>query len=247
MKYKLLIVFLLTISCTVNSTKFENRSAFKAKGFAYIFNEKDYENKIISGKLDNTKLQLSSNNIKINTLVKIINPKTGTSLTLLNSKKIKFPDFYKALITEKVADQLELNKTLPLIEIFEVKKNKSFIAKKAKIFNEEKKLPSNAPVTSVQISNIAKNKNKNNNKQSKMDQFYILIATFYSEETADFLKQRINKEIPNYDSKKLKISKKNNREINLISGPYNTINFMKNDYILLKNFGFEDLDIFTNE
>ena len=31
-----------------------------------------------------------------------------------------------------------------------------------------------------------------------------------------------------------------------MSGPYNTINFMKKDYILLKGFGFEDLDI-TNE
>ena len=38
-----------------------------------------------------------------------------------------------------------------------------------------------------------------------------------------------------------------NKQTNLISGPYNTINFMKNDYILLKKFGFEELDIINYE
>ena len=40
----------------------------------------------------------------------------------------------------------------------EIKKNKSFIAEKAKIYNEEKKISSKAPVASVKISNISKNK-----------------------------------------------------------------------------------------
>ena len=55
---------------------------------------------------------------------------------------------------------LNLNKDLPILEIIEIKKNKSFVAKKAKIFNEEKKISSKAPVASVQISNISKNKLK---------------------------------------------------------------------------------------
>ena len=37
--------------------------------------------------------------------------------------------------------------------------------------------------------------------------------------------------------------KKSNKQTELISGPYYAINFMKNDYILLKQFGFEELDI----
>ena len=68
--------------------------------------------------------------------------------------------------------------------------------------------------------------------------------TFYREETVNFLK-RITKEIPKYESKKMKV-RKNNQEINLYRS-YNTINLMKNDYILLKSFGFEELDIITNE
>ena len=76
---------------------------------------------------------------------------------------------------------------------------------------------------------------------------YILIATFYSKETAEFLQKRIIKEMPKYDKNKLKIKRIKNNEINLISGPYNTINLMKNDYIELKEFGFEELDITTYE
>ena len=70
-----------------------------------------------------------------------------------------------------------------------------------------------------------------------------MIGSFYSIDAVKFLKDRIIKELPNYNISKLKIKKKNNKEINLISGPYKTINFMKNDYIQLKRFGFEELDI----
>ena len=84
-------------------------------------------------------------------------------------------------------------------------------------------------------------------KKKNIDDFFILIGTFYSQETAEFLKKRIKLELPSYNAKKLKIVKKSNKEINLISGPYRTINFIKNDYIQLKAFGFEELNIITNE
>tara|TARA_B100001248_G_scaffold261003_1_gene250836 strand:+ start:5096 stop:5833 length:738 start_codon:yes stop_codon:yes gene_type:complete len=245
MKFRFFIVLFVFYSCTTNTTKIENKPAYNIKGFAYIFNDIDYKNKTIKGKLDNTKLQISISGLKVNTLVKIINIKTKDSITIKNSKKIDYPDFYKVLITQAVADKINVNKENLLVEIVELKKNKSFIAKKAKIFNEEKKISSNAPVTSVTISNISKNKEQI--KKQKKDNFYILIASFYSTETAKFLKERIIKEIPSYDIKKLKIRKKSNKESNLISGPYKTINLMKNDYIQLKKFGFEELNFITNE
>ena len=245
MKYKIIIVFLVFYSCTINNTKIENRIPYNSKGFAYIYNDEDFKNNIIKGKLDNSLMQVSHSNLNNNTLIKIINPKNNESITIRNLKKIKYPDFYKILITKKVAEKLGIQSNFPLIEILEIKKNKSFIAKKAKIYSEEKKISSNAPVTSVQISNISKN--KKNKSINKKDEFVILIGSFYREETAKFLKQRIIKEIPNYDVKKLRIRKQSNKQTNLISGPYSTINFMKNDYILLKKFGFEELDIINYE
>ena len=244
MKFNIIFIFIFLTSCATNVTKLENRSPYNSKGFAYIYNDQDYETKIISSKLDNLKEQVSVYNLKINSLIKIINPNTKESLTINNYKRIRYPDFYKILITEKVAEKLSLDPKFPLVELIEIKKNKSFVAEKAEIFNEEKKISSNAPVTSVKISNISKN---NPSKKNIENEFYIVIGTFFSFETAEFLIKRIKKEIPIYDIKKLKIVKKSNKEIRLLSGPYNSINLMKNDYIYLKNFGFEELDISTDE
>ena len=245
MQYKLLIIIFFLFSCTASSINLNNKTSYNAKGFAYIYNEQDYLAKIIKGKLDNSKLQVSHQKLKINTLVKIINPKTKEYIVIKNLKKIEYPDFYKILITKEIAKKLNLKTDLPLVEILEIKKNKSFVAKKAKIFNEEKKISSNAPVASVQISNISKNKNLNSNV--KKNEFFILLGTFYSKEVANFLKERITKEIPKYDTQKLIVRKKSNKENDLISGPYSAINLMKNDYILLKKFGFEELDIVLND
>ncbi len=190
-------------------------------------------------------MQISHQYLKTGSLIKITNPKNKESIVLKNIKRIKYPDFYKILITKPVADKLDLKLDLPIIEIMEIKKNKSFVAKKAKIFNEEKKIPSKAPVASVEISNISKNKNDLDNK--KKDLIYIMIGTFFSVDTAEFLKQRIIKDIPNLDYKKIKIRKISDKETHIISGPYISVNLLKNDYIKLKSFGFEELDIFLNE
>ena len=200
MKYSFLLCVILLFSCSSNTTKLENRSPYSSKGFAFIYNDADYNNKIISGKLDNAELQISHSKLSNNTLIRIINPKTNDSIAIKNLKKIQYPDFYKILITKKVSEKLNLDLKSPLVEVIEIKKNKSFVAKKAKIFNEEKKISSNAPVTSVQISNISKE--KKGKRDLKKDQFFILIGSFYREDTAIFLKQRINKEIPKFDTNK---------------------------------------------
>ena len=244
MKFNLILILIFISSCVPNYTKLENREAYNSKGFALIFNEQDYNKKFIRGKLDNNLLEIAHPNLRVNSLIKIINVKTNDSIILKNTKNIKYPDFYKILITESVADRLSIDRALPLVEIIEIKKNKSFIAKKAKIYSEEKKISSNAPVTSVEISNISKNKKI---KQTEKDEMYILIASFYSKDTAEFLKKRITKELPQYNIRKLKIIKKKDTKINLISGPYYAVNFMKNDYIELKKFGFEELNIILNE
>ena len=178
-------------------------------------------------------------------MIKIINPKTNDYVILKNTKKVEYPEFYKILITESVAKRLKLYPNLPLVEILEIKKNKSFIAQKAKIFNEEKKIHSNAPIETVKILNISKN--KNNKKNLNKDKIYIIIGEFYSKESAKFLKQRITNELIVFDSKKLFIKSKKLNKITLLSGPYSSINLMKNDYIQLNNFGFEELDIGINE
>ena len=245
MKYKTILLLFILSACAPQLTTINIKEPYVANGFAYIYNEFDFNEKIIKGKMNNEILQVSHQNLKTGTLIKITNPKNKESLVLKNIKRIKYPEFYKILITESVAEKLNLDKNLPILEITEVKKNKSFVAKEAKTFNEEKKIFSKAPVENIKISNISKEKSKKTNKTP--EQIYILLGSFYSIDTANFLKQRIVKDVPEYNINKLKIKKNNNKENLVISGPYNSINSMKNDYILLKTFGFEELDIYFNE
>ena len=245
MKFNIFIFFLLFISCAPNHTKLDNRKPYNSTGFAYIYDDIYYEDKTIKKKLDNNLMQISHRNLRTGTLIKLINPKSKETLVLKNSKKIQYPSFYKIMITKPVALALNINKSLPLIEVLEVKKNKSFIAEKAIIYQEEKKISSKAPVTSVKISNISKKKFKKENVNT--ENIFILVASFYTNEAANLLKKRIITEIPNYDIKKIVIKKINTKEFEVLSGPYKSINLLKNDYTALEIFGFEELDVYINE
>ena len=244
MKFRLIIIFFV-LSCSPQLSTLNQKKPYTAKGFAYIYNDLDFNEKIIKGRMNNDLIQISHQNLRTGTLIKIINPKNKKTIVLKNMKRIKYPDFYKILITKPVAEKLNLNADLPILEIIEIKKNKFFVAEKAEMFNEEKNISSKAPVDSVQILNISKDKlNKIKNNPENM---FIHIATFYSIDTAKFLKSRIIKEVLEFDVNKLKIKKTNNKESMVISGPYTSVNLLKNDYIKLIKFGFEELDIFINE
>ncbi len=245
MKFKLLFVFFFILSCDPQYSSLNPKKLYAAKGFAYIYNDHDFDNKIIKIKMNNDEMQISQQNIKTGALIKILNPTNQKSIVLKNFRRTKYPDFYKILITKRVAKELNLRKDLPIIEIIEIKKNKSFVAKKAKIHDDEKKIPSKAPIASVRISNISKDKVKKFKKDQ--NKIFLHIATFYSVDNAKLLKKRITNELIDYDKEKLKIKKINLKETQVISGPYSSVNLLKNDYIKFKNFGFEELDIFINE
>ena len=246
MRFSILIFFII-YSCSAELTTLNLKKPYISKGFAYIYNDNDYKEKIIKGKLNNDIPQISHQNLRTGTLIKLINPNNNKNIVLKNNKRIRYPDFYKILISKTAAEKLNLNPDMPILEIIEIKKNKSFVAKKAKITNEEKKMSSKAPIASVKISNISKNKIKLKKNKKDSDQIYINIGTFYSFKTANFLKKRIIEEIKNLDSKKLKVQKINSKETQVLSGPYTSVNSLKNDYIKLKKFGFEELDIYINE
>jgi hypothetical protein len=245
MKFKIIIFLFFIFSCTSLFSTINQKQPYSSKGMAYIYSNFDFNEKVIKGKMNNDKMQISQQNLRTGTLIKIINPINNETIVLKNIKRIKYPDFYKILITKPVAEKLKLDLNFPLLEIIEIKKNKSFVAKKAKIYNEEKKIPSKAPVTSVQISNISKNNEKIGTKETK--KIFIHVASFYSSQAAKLLEQRIVKEVTDLEIKKLKIKKISSKETQVILGPYNSVNLLKNDYIKLQNLGFEELNIFINE
>jgi len=242
MKYKILLIFLFLCSCTSSDYLKKNisKKSYSSKGFAYIYNNDDFINKIVTTKIDNSTLSVSHNLLKKGTTVKIINPETKDNLILKLSQKTKFPEFYNVMISQQVANELNINTEFPYIELLEIKKNKTFIAKKATTHNDEKNISNKAPVTKVKIDNLSLTKKSIIKKNKK---FLIIIGEFYSLEAAVNLKKRLTQEILNFNSNKLSINTKNKNKVELLSGPYKSINYLKKDYIKIKQFGFEDLDI----
>lgn len=139
MKFRLIFTLFFVLSCGPQFSTINQKKPYTSKGFALIYNDFDFNKKIIKGKMNNDIMQISHQSLKTGTLLKIINPRNNESIVLKNIKRIRYPSFYKILITNEVAKKLDLNHESPLLEIIEIKKNKSFVAKKAKIYKEEKK------------------------------------------------------------------------------------------------------------
>ena len=239
MKYNYLFLIFFLISCTEISNNY-SKPSYNSKGFAYIYSLEDYENKTIKKKINSNNLVVAHNSLRSGVLIKITNPNNGKNIILKNSYKLSYPEFYKVLITEAVSQKLDLNENFPYLEIEEIKKNKSFIAKKAETYEEEKQLQVKAPVEKVKISNIGK---EVNTKKNKSYQFIIVLGNFYSNDSAKLLVKRVKNESVSLKNKRISIIKKNKHNFEVFLGPYKTIKMIKNDYIALKQINFDEVDI----
>ncbi len=240
MRYNFFLIIILLFSCSPINTGNYEKPSYNSKGFAYIYSIKDYENKLIKKKI-NTELDIVAHNeVKRGVLLKITNPKNGKNIILKNEYKLDYPDFYKVLITKPILLKIGLNENFPYVEVEEIKKNKSFVAKKAKTHDEEKQLNVKAPVEKVKINNISKTINKVSEKDPK---FVIILGNFYSLESAKLLRKRVKLESMLLKDKKISINKKNKHNYEVFLGPYKTIKMMKNDYIALQQINFDEVDI----
>ena len=156
MKYKIILFFFLA-SCANYSPTSEKSTGYTASGFAHI--EKNIPSNLINN------FFISHNKLKTGTKIKIINPNNKKSLEVIIKKKIAYENFYKILISESVARELELSFEFPFVEINEIKSNKSFIAKKAITDSAEKKIANKAPIDQININNISKSKIQKNKKK----------------------------------------------------------------------------------
>ena len=87
------IFFIFIFSCAPYSNTLNLKQPYNAKGIAYIYNDHDYNQKIIKGRMNNDIMQISNKNLKTGSLLKISNPINKKSVVLKNIKRIKYPDF----------------------------------------------------------------------------------------------------------------------------------------------------------
>ena len=178
MNYKILLILLLFFfnSCSITTSDLVvnerlNKSAFRNNGFAIIYDENLYKNKIISSKLGNRDLLIFQRNLKKGSIVKIKNNMNNKSIIAKVGKKTKYPLFNNSVISKRIAATIELYPNEPYVEITEILNSSSFLAKKAKTFEEEKKVANKAPVDSVSINDL----NSNEKKTKKVNKKKILL------------------------------------------------------------------------
>ena len=90
--------------------------------------------------------------------------------------------------------RIELDFNEPFIELILVSKDSTFVAKKAKMFEEEKSVAEKAPVDGIQINDLNTKKTKKI-KKDKDFSYSIKVADFYYKDTAKIMISRIKTEV----------------------------------------------------
>ena len=240
-----IVLILLTYSCAdynlpKNKTKPE-RQYFSSNGFALVYDENLFKNKIVNKKINNNKIYVLHKTLKSNTKITITNPINLKVVETKVFKKATYPSIFNVVISKQVANILELDINNPYVEILEIKKNKTFVAKEGSIFEEEKNVANKVPVDEVKMDDITAEKNNTEIKRIESKKFIILISDFYYLESADNLKSELINKIKNSMISVKKITKNKYR---LMAGPFDNFNALKTIYISLNNLGFEDLNVY---
>ncbi len=243
---KIYFLFFLFIFSCVNKPLIEtdktlpHKSSFINKGFALIYEENLFIDKQVKGKIDDRSLVIFQKNLKKDTSVKITNLINSKYLIAKIGKNVKYPFFYNSVISKRISDELDLDKDEPYIEIKEIVEGSSFIAKKAKTFDEEKKVADKAPVENVEIQEIGKNIKKEKKIYKSNFNYIIKIADFYFIKSAKQMKSRIVKETT---IKKVQISKITNTKFRVFLGPYDNLNSLKKSFNAINVLGFDSIEI----
>ena len=116
--------------------------------------------KIVNKKIDERSLIIFNNKLKYDTPVKVTNLLNGKYILAKIGKKSKYPFFYNAVISKRIAEELEIDLSEPYIAVQTINTSGAFVAKKAKTFKEEKKVADKAPVDGITIENLGDETNK---------------------------------------------------------------------------------------
>ena len=251
MYYKhIIIFFLIFLNSCANypiDKKIETKprtNYFLNKGFALVYNDDLYKKKIIKTKIENRSLIIFQKNLKKNSTVKITNLINSKYIIAKVGKSTIYPFFYNSVISQRISQELEIDELEPYVEIKEIIPNSSFIAKKAKTFDEEKKVADVAPVDSISVNNLNDIVQEKEKKVKKVKFNYIIkIADFYFKNTAKSMVGRIKKEtlINN-----VRIQNLSSTQYRVFLGPFNNINSLQKAFSDIRTLEFENIEIIKN-
>ena len=238
----LFIVNIVLYSCADYRIEKKEKLYYSSSGFALIYEDNLYLQKVVNKKINNENLSVMHNLLKINTPVRIINPDNSKVIQTKIYKRANYPKIFNVVISQKIASILELDANNPFVEIIEIKKNITFVAKKANTYEEEKNVAEKAPVDEIKMDDLAYNEQEIKKKVFKNNNFILVINDFYYEDSAINLKNELVKKTK---MNNISVRKINNKKYRLLVGPFKNFNALKTTYISLNNLGFESLNVYN--
>tara|TARA_B100001123_G_C15321896_1_gene1028220 strand:- start:1646 stop:2401 length:756 start_codon:yes stop_codon:yes gene_type:complete len=246
-KISLIILLFFVYSCAdyqiERRTKDEEKQYYSSSGFALVYEDTLYINKDINKKINNEKMETMHSFLKVNTPIKIINPTNSKFIITKISKKAKYPKIFNLVISSKISSDLDLDADNPYIEFFEIKKNKTFVAKEGQIFEEEKQVAEKAPVDEIKMDDLSEDQTVTKKVINRKTNFTLIISDFYYEDSAVNLLNELSKKTK---INNIYIKKINSNKYRLLVGPFKNFSSLKNAYISLNNLGFEDLNVYKD-
>ena len=245
----LIIFFLFFVNCstvnnTLNKKKLILNDGFSNKGFAMVYDQKYFDEGIISKKIEERSLIIFQKNLKKNTQVKVTNLLNNKSLLARVGKNSSYPLFNNSVLSKRIANELDLDPNEPYIEILEIIENSIFIAKKAKTYEEEKNVAKKAPVKTISINDL-NNINIDNKKSiKKIFSYEIKVADFFFNDNAKVMLNRIMNETK---IKNVRIKEITKQKYRVFLGPFNNINSLQKSYNDISILEFENFEIIKND
>ena len=144
------------------------------------------------------------------------------------------------MITSRIANELSINLDEPYVDLVLISENSTFIAKKAKTFDEEKNVAEKAPVDGITIDNLGTELNKKNKVKKNNFLYSIKIADFYYKDSAENMILRIKNET---NLKNPLIKKLSKTKYRVLLGPFSDIKKLEQSFDEIKLLEFDNLEI----
>ena len=245
---KILIIFLilfLTACKQIDDDKkvinYSNYLKYSNTGFTLVYDVQLKKDNKISKKIDDRALVIFHKKIKKNSFVKITNPANNKSIIAkVISNNAQFSDFYNSVITTRIANELSIDLDEPYVDLVLISENSTFIAKKAKTFDEEKNVAEKAPVDGITIDNLGTDLNKKNKLKKHNFLYSIKIADFYYKDSAENMILRIKNET---NLKNPLIKKLSKTKYRVLLGPFSDIKKLEQSFDEIKLLEFDNLEI----
>lgn len=244
MNYKIIIFFVLIFmySCAPVEKKVDVsfKEVFSNSGFSLVY-DNELNSEIVTKRIDDRSLIIFQKNLKPRTSVKIVNLLNNKSTIAEVGEKSIYPDFYNAVISKRIASLIEIDINEPYTSIIEIDKNSTFVAKKAKTFEEERVVAEKAPVDEIGVKDLNSDSKNHNQKNKKKDFRYVIkLADFYFIDSATSLKKRVKVEL---GLKNVHINVISETKFRVYLGPFKDLLSIQRTFNKLQNLNFENIEI----